>query len=117
MFITLKKDHLGHKAGATLDIHEELVAQSLVAQGVAEAVVGDPYGPLMQKAVETSVASLTKNLDAVITESLKQFASAQTKSNKNKLPAIFGEGGEGDPRKTFGNFLLAIRRGDTKALE
>jgi hypothetical protein len=33
VFVTLKKDYLGHKAGATLDIHEESVAQALVAQG------------------------------------------------------------------------------------
>jgi hypothetical protein len=59
VFVTLKKDYLGHKAGATLDIHEEDVAKTLVAQGIAEALAGDPYGPLMAKAVEASVTALS----------------------------------------------------------
>lgn len=42
MFVTLKKDYLGHRAGATLDIHEEPVARSLIEQGVAQALEGDP---------------------------------------------------------------------------
>ncbi len=33
------------------------------------------------------------------------------------MKAIFGEGGSGDPRKTFGLFLIATRTGDTQALE
>jgi hypothetical protein len=45
MFVTLKKDHLGHKAGAALDVHEEPIARSQTEQGVAEAVQGDPYAP------------------------------------------------------------------------
>ena len=117
MFITLKKEHLGHKAGATLDIHEEPVAKSLVEQGIAEAVPGDPYGPLMARAVESSVQALTKNLDTVISAALKQFADAQGKSRKNAVPAIFGEGGEGDPKKNFGDFCLAVARGDRNYLE
>jgi len=117
MFVTLKKDYLGHKVGSTLDIHEEPVAKSLVEQGVAEAVQGDPYGPLMAKAMETAIGSLTKSLDSVITAALKQFADAQTKSKKNGSPIIFGPGGEGDPKKTFGDFCLAVARKDRPYLE
>jgi HK97 family phage major capsid protein len=117
MFVTLKKDYLGHKAGATLDIHEEPVAKSLCDQGICEEVKGDPYGPLMQKAVESSVACLSKNIDAVITEAIKQFAVAQTKSRKNAVPEIFGQGGEGDPKKSFGDFCVAVARKDHSYLE
>jgi HK97 family phage major capsid protein len=108
MFVTLKKDHLGHKAGATLDIHEEPVAKSLIEQGVAEALQGDPYGPLMAKATEAAVSGLTKNLDAVINKALEEIAKAQSKSRKNAVPLIFGDGGEGDPSRSFGDWCLQV---------
>jgi hypothetical protein len=101
MFVALKKDYLGHKAGATLDILEEPVAKSLLEQGVVEAVKGDPYGPLTAKAVDASIVALTKNIDQVITAAVQQMALAQTKNRKNAVPEIFGLGGEGDPNKNF----------------
>jgi hypothetical protein len=42
MFVTLKKDHVGHKAGATLHIHEAPAAKSLIEQGVAGALQAAP---------------------------------------------------------------------------
>lgn len=117
MFVTLRKDYLGHKAGATLDIAEDEVAKSLTSQGIADAVQGDPYGPLMAKAMEASAAAMSRNMEAVITQALKQFADAQGKSRKNAVPAIFGDGGEGDPKKSFGDYLLAVARGDRGYLE
>jgi HK97 family phage major capsid protein len=118
MFVTLKKEYLGHKAGATLDIAEEAVAKTLIEQGICEEVKGDPYGPIIAKAVESSVTSLTKNLDSVISAALKQFADAQNKSKKNGAPIIFGEGAEGDPKgKTFGDWCLAVARNDRAYLE
>jgi hypothetical protein len=45
MFVTFKKDYLGHKADAMLDILEEPVAKSLLEQGVVEAVKGDLLRP------------------------------------------------------------------------
>jgi HK97 family phage major capsid protein len=116
MFITLKKDYLGHKAGATLDVHEEPVAKSLIEQGVAEAVQGDPYGPLMARAVEASVTTLGRQLDAVINKALEEFARAQGKSRKNAAAALFGEQGEGDPRHCFGDWCLCIATRNHKRL-
>ncbi|MBM3997788.1 MAG: hypothetical protein FJ303_27140 [Planctomycetes bacterium] len=63
MFVTLKKDYLGHRAGAMLDILEEPIVKSLVEQGIAEATQGDPYGPLMAKAMEATIASATATHD------------------------------------------------------
>lgn len=117
MFVTLKKDYLGQKAGVTIDIPDEPVAKSLIDQGVAEAIQGDPYGPIMAKAVEASVNSLTKSLDQIVTNTLQEFAKAQAGSNKNKSAKIFGPGGEGDTKKTFGAFLLAVTQKDHKTLE
>jgi glycine cleavage system protein P-like pyridoxal-binding family len=95
MFITLKKEYLGHKPGETLDIHEEPIAKALCDQGICEPTPGDPYGAIMAKATEAAIGSLTKSLDSIITATLKQFADAQAKSNKNAKIAIFGEGGDG----------------------
>jgi hypothetical protein len=66
MFVVLKKDYFGQKAGKTLDI-DEPHTKSLLDQGIVEAVKGDPYGPLMAKAVEASITAFTKNIDQVIT--------------------------------------------------
>jgi HK97 family phage major capsid protein len=107
MFVTLKKDYLGHKSGATLDVHEEPVARSLIEQGVAEAVPGDPYGPLMAKAVETAVTGLTKNLDAVISATLERVRDAQEQSRRVSKPILFGDG-DGDPRKCFGDWCVQV---------
>jgi HK97 family phage major capsid protein len=112
MFIQLKKDYFGQKAGARIDV-DEPVAQTLLAQAIAEAVQGDPLAPILAKSMETMLASLTASLD----DTLKQFAAAQAKSRRNALPAIFGPGGSGDPDHTFGRFLLAVRQRDLKALE
>jgi hypothetical protein len=101
MFVVLKKDYFGQKAGTTLDI-DEPHTKSLLDQGIVEAVKGNPYGPLMAKVLEASIAALTKNIDQVITAADQQMALAQTKSRKNAVPEIFGPGGEGDPKKNFG---------------
>jgi hypothetical protein len=116
MFVQLLKDHMGQKAGFRFDT-DDAVAQALIASGHAEAIEDDPLAPMIAKSMETMLAGLTTGLSATIDATLKQFANAQTKSNKNAVKAIFGEGGSGDPKKTFGQFLLAVRTGDTKALE
>jgi hypothetical protein len=117
VFVTLKKDYLGHKAGATLDIHEESVAQALIAQGICKAVQGDPYGPLMAKALEASITGLSAQLDKVINKALEEFAKAQAKSRKNAVPEIFGAGAGGDPLHSFGNFCLCVAQKNHKRLE
>src|SRR5437773_842489 len=61
MFIQLKRDYLGQKAGARLDV-EETVAQSLVTQEIAEPVEGDPLAPVVQRSMESLLATLTKNV-------------------------------------------------------
>jgi HK97 family phage major capsid protein len=116
MFVQLTKDYLGQKAGARVDV-DEPVARSLIEQGVAEAVHGDPLGPVVARSMETLLAGLTTSLNASIDATLREFAAARTKSRKNAVPAIFGEGNTGDPRRTFGSFLLAVRHHDTKALD
>jgi HK97 family phage major capsid protein len=116
MFVQLTRDFFGRKAGERIDL-SEADAQSLLQAGTAQPVPEDPLGPLVNRAVEQVVASFSRGLEQSVDAALKQFATAATKSRKNAVPAFFGEGTSGDPRYTFGRFLLAVRHGDRKSLE
>jgi HK97 family phage major capsid protein len=108
MFVQLLKEFLGRKPGERIDVSDS-DAGALIAQQIAAPVEGDLITPAIQKAMEQAFAGFQKGLDAVINEALKQFADAQTRSRKNGAPAIFGAGGEGDPRgKSFGDWLLQV---------
>ncbi len=63
------------------------------------------------------MGNLTRSLNDTIDATLKEFSRELGKSRKNAVPAIFGAGGNGDPKQTFGRFLLAGRTGDQKAIE
>ena len=116
MFVQLTKDFQGQKAGTRIDV-TEADAKTLLDAGLAAKLDGDQLAPLVQKSMEGMLASISETLTKSIDAALKQVAEAHTKSNKNKVKAIFGDGGEGDPKKTFGNFLLAVKAKDHKALE
>jgi len=116
MFIRLKQAYFGRQPGEQVDV-DEAHAKSLVAQGIAEEVKEDPIAPIIAKSLEGLMANLTQGLNGAVESALKQFAQAQTLSRKNQRPRIFGAEGNGDPKHTFGAFLLAVRNRDIKALE
>ena len=116
MFVELLKDFLGKKAGERIHLAPD-EAKSLVAAGIAKEVAEDVLGPIIAKGVGSALDGFTKGLDAIIAETLKKFASAATLSQKNAVPAIFGPGLKGDPKKTFGDFLLGVARNDKSYLE
>ncbi len=116
MFVQLTKDYFGQKAGARVDV-DEPVAKTLIGASIAEAVQGDPLAPVVARSMEAMLANLTKSLSDAIDSALREFAAAKAKSRKNAVPALFGEGNGGDPRKTFGHYLLAVRHRDARALE
>jgi HK97 family phage major capsid protein len=116
MFVELKKDYLNQPAGARIDV-DEPVAQALITQQVARACDADPLAPVINRSIESLLGNVTKSLNDTIDATLKQFAAELAKSRKNAVPAIFGNQGSGDPRRTFGKFLLAVRTGDQKAIE
>jgi HK97 family phage major capsid protein len=107
MFIQLKKPYFGKPAGERVDV-DEPYAKSLIDQGVAEAVQGNPIGELVERQLAASLDLLSKSLNDQITEAVKRVADAQAKSRKNAIPALFGEGGEGDPRRCFGDWCLQV---------
>jgi HK97 family phage major capsid protein len=116
MFIQLLKDFLGKPAGERIDVAES-DAKDLIANGTAVAVQDDPLAPFMGKITQQIAGSMSKALDATIAEALKQFQTAASQARKHAVPAIFGEGNTGDPKKTFGDWLCAVARGDRKYLE
>jgi HK97 family phage major capsid protein len=116
MFVQLKKAFLGRQPGERIDV-SEADARHLTEQDIAEPLRDDPLGPVVARSVEQMTARLTQSLDAIITHTLKQFADAQSQARKHSVPALFGDGKDGDPRKSFGDWCLAVARNDSKYLE
>lgn len=116
MFVELTKPLLGKPAGERLHVGPE-EGQQLVATGAARAVTDDPLTPLIARGLEGALAGFTRGLDSVITKTLEQFAAAQEQARRHAVPALFGPGGEGDPKKSFGDFCLAVARNDRHYLE
>lgn len=116
MFVELLKDFLGKKAGERIHL-EKSEADSLVASGIAKALTEDPLSQIVAKGVGSALEGFTKGLDAIIAETLKKFGAAQQMSRKNGTERLFGRGGEGEAKKTFGDFLLGVARQDRRYLE
>ena len=110
-WIELTKDYLGKKAGERLALDEK-DAQPLITAGIARAVPDDPLGGAIARRVDSVLAGVTKGLDQLITEVLKKFATAQHLSHKNGQRIIFGDAGQGDTKKSFGDWLLGVARND-----
>lgn len=116
MFVQLTRDFLGKPAGERIDVSASDAA-ALQAAGTAVAVADDPLGPLVSRALEQAAGGIPGAVQAAVDATLKQVAQANSLSRKNAVPRLFGEGSSGDPKRTFGRFLLAVRNGDVKALE
>ncbi len=104
MFVQLKKDFLGQGAGKVIDVLEA-DGHALIDGGVAEHCPGDPLAGIIQKSMEALTTSVTNSLNTVVETTLKRFQEAQEQARRNSVPAIFGTGHDGDPRKNFGDWL------------
>ena len=117
MFVELKKSFLGRAAGERIDVSED-DARPLIQQGTAVAVADDLIGPAVTRALDAALTRAGQSIDAAVNQSLKAFADARSLARKHAVPALFGTGGDGDPRgKTFGDWCLAVARGDRAYLE
>jgi HK97 family phage major capsid protein len=112
MQLILTQDYLGHQVGTTIEIIDPTIAKSMINQGYAKASPPDP----ITLAINEAVAGLGLRVDHALELALQELAKAQTKSRKNGIPHILA-GADRDPKKTFGAFLLAVRKGDRKTLE
>ena len=115
MWITLKQAHFGKPAGERLEIDDKS-AQTLIAGGIAEAYDAAAIGQTIDRQFAASMDAFQKSLDERITATLKALAQAQTRSNKNAVPLIFGAQGEGDKNHNFGDWCLAVATKNTKRL-
>jgi HK97 family phage major capsid protein len=115
-WIELVKDYLGKKAGERLAL-DAGDASPLIAAGIARAVTDDPIAAAIAKGLDGALAGFTRGLDQIIQQTLKQFADAQAQSRRNAAPILFGPGGDGDPKKSFGDWALAVARNDRGYLE
>lgn len=88
-----------------------------VAPSAGEEQRPDVVTPLVQQALHKALAGVAGEVQSTVDRTLKEFAQARTLSRKNAVPRIFGEGGSGEPRRTFGQFLLAVRGQDTRTIE
>src|SRR5687767_160501 len=116
MWIELVKDFLGQKAGQRIDV-ADADARALVAAGTARDVQGDPLVEAVQKSMAEALSKITGSIGSAVDSAMKEFAAARTRSRRHQVPAIFGEGGQGDPARTFGAYLIAVKSHDLKALE
>ena len=71
-----------------------------------EIVRDDPLTPIISRGVENALNGFQKGLDGIITATLKRFADAQAQSRRVGNPILFGENGDGDGKKSFGDWLL-----------
>lgn len=116
MFVQLTKEFMGNAAGKRIDVSETDGAH-LIAQGYAQPVADDLITPAVAKALEGAFTKFTQSLDGIVNASLKAFADAQSQARKHAVPAIFGEGKDGDPKHNFGDFCLCIATKNHKRLE
>ena len=112
MFVQLSKEFLGHPPGKRIDVAEEH-GQLLIQRGIAEPLADDPLAPLVARTTE----QVSRRLSEGINTALKQFADAQSQSQRLSRPLIFGDGPGGDPKKSFGDWLLHVARNDEPYLE
>src|SRR5262245_29676416 len=116
MWCELQKDYLGQKAGARVELDED-VGKALVSKGIAREAPNATIEELVQKSAQGMLAQFQKELETQVNGCIKQFGDALALSRKGADRRIFGDGGEGDRKKTFGAFLVAVKSGNVKALE
>jgi HK97 family phage major capsid protein len=117
MFVELKKPFLGRAAGERLDV-SDADARQLVQQQVAVALADDPISPAVGKALDAALARCGQRIDEAVNQSLRAFGDARGLARKHAVPALFGPGGDDDPHgRTFGDWALAVARGDRAYLE
>ena len=104
MLIKLKQEFLGSAAGKVMEV-KEADGKALIERGIADAAGDDVLSPVLTKAMETLTERLSSNVQSMTEAVLKRFAEAQDQARKHAVPAIFGDGGQGDSKKNFGDWL------------
>jgi len=104
MLIKLKQDFVGSAAGKVLDVAES-EGKMLIDKGIADPAGDEALSPVIAKAMETAMNRVSESMGQIIDTTLKRFHEAQEQARRNSVPAIFGQSGDGDPKKNFGDWL------------
>ena len=104
MLVKLLQPFLGQEAGKVIDV-SDTDAKALFEQKLANPAGDDALSPVVAKAMETAMNRVSDSVNLLVESTLKKFQEAQAKSQKSAAPAIFGEGGKGDPNHCFGDWL------------
>lgn len=116
MFVKIIKAWMGKQPGEIIDV-SDADGKHLVSQGTAEEVKNSPVEEALAKGFGEIMGRISGALEKQAEAQLKEFAKAQTLSRRNGTKMMFGESGEGDVKgKTFGDWLLCVRRNDQKRL-
>ena len=116
MFVQLLKEWKGQPAGERIDVADDY-ADLLVGQGLAQKIPDNPLDALVARSLEQATGKWAASMDQVISLTLKKFQDAQSQAKKHAVPLIFGENGDGDPKKNFGDWAAAVARDDRAYLE
>src|SRR6516164_5608725 len=104
MLIKLKQALMGSAAGKVMDVAPG-EAKTLIDRGIAEPAGDDALSPVIVKAAEALTAKLSDSIGSIVDATLARFQEAQEQARRNSVPAIFGDGSQGDPRHNFGDWL------------
>lgn len=107
MFIQFKSEYFTMKPGQRQEV-PDAQAEPLIAAGIAEKVAGNPLQDQVTKEVSGVFEQMLKGLDTQIAAAIKEIGKAQSLSRKGAAGRIFGEHGEGDPKRCFGDWCLAV---------
>jgi hypothetical protein len=113
VFLKLLQEWKGQPAGATVDVPEEY-APLLTEPRIAEAVKDQSVDTLIKQSLDAATAKWASRMDQVFNLALQKVQEAQGQAKRHAVPAIFGPCGKGDPRHSFGDWLLAVRRNDAR---
>jgi HK97 family phage major capsid protein len=113
MFVQLKSPFQSQPVGARIDV-SDADGQLLIKSGIAEAVAGDPLGDAFARRTAALIDGLAKSTQAAINEALLRFQHEASQSRRLAVPAIFGPGGDGDPKKNFADWLLCVARAGSR---
>jgi HK97 family phage major capsid protein len=116
MFVKLLKDWKGKPAGETIDVPDEF-APLLLDQQLAAVLPHDPVQDIITRSLEQATGKWAQSMDQVINLTLQKFRDVQGQARKHAVPAIFGEGSDGDSKKNFGDWACAVARDDRAYLE
>jgi HK97 family phage major capsid protein len=110
MFVQLKKEFLDKPAGERIELSDS-DGEALVKQGVAEAISENTaVEHLVATAMDVVRGKIVESSAAAMDAALKRFSEAQSQARRHAVPAIFGEGQRGDPKRCFGDWLVKVAK-------